>query len=108
MDNFSSLDFNNNMDTIFKKITGLDLRNHTEEEWQEWYHNNMRESAKTDSYVADILDCAERIIEKKDYSTLCAILKNYDYYVKLATNSTRLDHPFWCYGFGLRPSKEEE
>lgn len=92
MDNLPSIDFNNNI---------------TEKEWQEWYHNTLVEQAKTDSYIADILKIAEIIIEKREYSTLVPVLKNYDYYVKLATGSTKLDRPFWCYGFGLRNLKEE-
>lgn len=87
MNNLLPFDFEDNMTEIFKEVTGLDLHNHTNEEWQNWYHEAMRQAAIIDPYTQEIISSAERIIENKDYSQLCAILRNYDYYVKLASDT---------------------
>lgn len=109
MDNFSSVVFNDDMGEIFKEITGLDLNNHTNEEWQNWYHEAMQQAAQKDTYEQEILNSAEQIIEKKDYSQLCSILRNYDHYVKLANDTLHLiEYPFWCYGFGMNPENNQE
>lgn len=110
MDNFSSMDFiNNNAKILFKEITGLDLENHTNKEWQDWYHKIMRQAAQEDTYEKEILDSAEQIIENGDYSQLCSILRNYDHYVKLANDTIHLTkYPFWCYAFGMNPENIQE
>lgn len=90
---------NDNLEEMFKKITGLDLKNHTNEEWQSWYHEITKQIAKENAYEREILNSAERIIENKDYSQLCAILKNYDHYVKLTIKDIvglTEEYPFWC------------
>lgn len=109
MDNFSPIDFNDSMEEIFKEVTGLDLKNHTDEEWQNWYYEAMKRAAQEDTYEKEILDSAERIIENRDYSQLCSILRNYDHYVKLASDTINLtEYPFWCYGFRMNPKNNQE
>lgn len=104
----SSIDyFINSMKPIFKEITGLDLDNHTHEEYQNWYHSAMRKEAENDPYTREILSSVEHIIEEKDYSQLFAIMKNYDTLVKERSNNVNdMKLPYWCYGFGLRPEEE--
>lgn len=108
MNNLTLEDFMNNSDKLFKTITGLDPHNYTNEEWQEWYHNAIKLEAETNEYTREILRTAEDIIKNKDYSMIIHILKNYDYYVKLAQGTTELNYPFWCYCFGRNPESNQE
>lgn len=82
----------------FKEWTGIDLSTCTEEEYNQWYHD---ECAKSDRpYDQEILKSAERIIEKKNYPTLVKILENYDQLVKSEIEHEDLtEYPYWCYCF---------
>lgn len=97
MDNEIMIDFIDSMKPLFKEITGLDIDNHTEEEWENWYYNSRKKEAEDDKYIEEIMNTAERIIEHRSYSTLYSILVNYDHYVKLASNRENDYLPFWCY-----------
>lgn len=101
MDNHFAID--EKAEKLFKEMTGLDLYNHTHEEYQNWYHQQLIKEAEIDSYTKEILRSAENIIEGEDYSQIFAILKNYDLLVKQHMNrSEEMDLPFWCYClFGL-------
>lgn len=92
MDNHFAID--EKAEKLFKEMTGLDLYNHTHEE----YHQQLIKDAETDSYTREILRSAENIIEGKDYSQICAVLKNYDLLIKqYMSRSEEMDLPFWCY-----------
>lgn len=98
--------FIQNKEKLFKQITNLDLKNHTKEEYQEWYHNTERLIAEYDKYEAEILRSTEQIIEERDYSQLIHVLRNYDYYVKLAQGKTDdKEYPFWCRCYGFKDSE---
>lgn len=66
----------------FKERTGIDLGTCTQEEYEEWYRQDCKNTAETDTYMASILASAENIIENKRYSMLVRILQNYDELVK--------------------------
>lgn len=87
----------------FKKVTGLDLYNHTHEEWEEWYYKQLKKIAEEDSYTRELLAFSELIINNKEYSTLMRVLESYDTLVK-KTSEIKYPkdnkYPFWCYGFG--------
>lgn len=91
------LDFD--MKAYFKELTGLDYDIHTDEEYNEWYHNQSIKIARESPYDKEILKMAERIIEKKDYSLLMHILENYDELVKKSSSlENTKELPYWCYG----------
>lgn len=94
--------------SLFKEYTGLDYNTCTDEEYNEWYHDQLSEASKDNKYTAEILTNAERIIENKDYPQLTKILENYDTLVKEKSHMQNLkDHPYWCYTFVYRPDQDE-
>lgn len=99
-----------------KEKDGFDIRNHTQEEWNEYWMKLCRKEAETDRYTEEILKITEQIIENKEYSHLFAIMRNYDELVKGNVNRYRKENgleplerqelPYWCYAFGMDPEKE--
>ncbi len=108
MDNIPIDDFINSMEPLFKEITGLDLHNHTQEEYEEWYHGALKKEAENDKYTKEILKMTEDIIENKEYSTLSQIMRNYDALVKgkYGYDIEGEELPYWCYCLGSFPQEE--
>lgn len=90
----------------FKEETGIDLNTCTDEEYNQWYHDECAKSTRP--YDQEILKSAESIIEEKNYPTLVKILENYDQLVKAKIGYEGLtDYPYWCYCFGYNCSMDE-
>lgn len=87
----------------FKEVTGLDLYNHTKEEWEEWYYKKLKEIAHEDTYTEELLRFSEVIIQGKEYSTLMRILEQYDRIFKKQSQFAYPKddkYPFWSYCLG--------
>lgn len=80
----------------FKERTGVDLDTCTQEEYEQWYHQDCKSIAEIDIYMASILKSAEDIIENKRYSMLVKMLQNYDGLVKEKISfKDEINLPYW-------------
>lgn len=79
-----------------------EIKNMSHEEFQAHWLSLAEKDAHSNKYEEEILKVTKRLIDSKDYSSLFAILKNYDcftqYWKEKEYNIPKTELPFWCYG----------